>query len=171
MSLLSGVAAKEIVVSTLGVLYAEGPAEAQLATAAEESQDAQSPRPAVAPADDAAAMKPVAAGGAVSEAVTAETSAATVGEVSASAQTVAPDDDAEAEEFATLSARLRASGDFDTASALAFLVFILVYFPCIATVAAIGSEAGWKWALLSVFYNTALAWVVSWVTYHLATWL
>ena len=171
VALLSGVAAKEIVVSTLGVLYAEGPAEAQLATAAEESQDAQSPRPAVAPADDAAAMKPVAAGGAVSEAVTAETSAATVGEVSASAQTVAPDDDAEAEEFATLSARLRASGDFDAASALAFLVFILVYFPCIATVAAIGSEAGWKWALLSVFYNTALAWVVSWVTYHLATWL
>jgi len=37
-----------------------------------------------------------------------------------------------------LAQRLTASGDFTHASALAFLVFILLYFPCIATVAAIG---------------------------------
>lgn len=69
---------------------------------------------------------------------------------------------AEEEEADSLSQRLLASGDFTTASALAFLVFILLYMPCIATVAAIGAEAGWKWAAASVVYNTTLAWFVAW---------
>ena len=66
-----------------------------------------------------------------------------------------------------LPARLKASGDFDTASALSLLVFILLYFPCIATIAAIGAEAGWKWAVGAVVYNTALAWGMAWLTYHI----
>lgn len=103
VALLSGVAAKEIVVSTLGVLYSE-------------NGD---------PADEAA----------------------------------------------TLPRRLRASGDFPTATALAFLVFILLYFPCIATVTAIGAEAGWHWALAAVVYDTLLAWLAAWGVYHLALWL
>ena len=69
---------------------------------------------------------------------------------------------------ASLSRRLLASGDFSKAAALAFLVFILLYVPCIATVVAIGTEAGWKWAVASIFYNTAVAWVVAWVVYHIA---
>ena len=68
----------------------------------------------------------------------------------------------------SLSQRLLASGDFTTASALAFLVFILLYMPCIATVAAIGAEAGWKWAAASVVYNTTLAWFVAWIVYRIA---
>ena len=54
------------------------------------------------------------------------------------------------------------------ASALAFLIFILLYMPCIATVAAIGAEAGWKWAAASVVYNTTLAWFVAWIVYRIA---
>ncbi len=63
------------------------------------------------------------------------------------------------------------SGDFPTATALAFLVFILLYFPCIATVTAIGAEAGWHWALAAVVYDTLLAWLAAWGVYHLALWL
>ncbi len=70
-----------------------------------------------------------------------------------------------------LSGKLVASGDYTPASALAFLVFVLLYFPCIATIAAIGSEAGWKWAVGAVLYDTALAWGVAWVVYHVVGWL
>lgn len=77
----------------------------------------------------------------------------------------------EDEETVNLSRKLLASGDFTQASALAFLVFILLYFPCIATIAAIGAEAGWKWATAAVVYNTVLAWVVAWAVYRLFMWL
>ena len=76
---------------------------------------------------------------------------------------------AEEEEADSLSQRLLASGDFTTASALAFLVFILLYMPCIATVVAIGSEAGWRWAAASVIYDTAVAWLMAWAVYHIAS--
>jgi ferrous iron transport protein B len=53
------------------------------------------------------------------------------------------------------------------AVALAFMLFVLLYFPCIATLAAIRNESGsWRWALFSVVYNTALAWVVAFVVYQ-----
>lgn len=103
VSLLAGVAAKEVVVSTLGVLY--------------------------------------------------------VG-----------DDDADA-----LSTRLRTPSrltgqmPFSQASALAFMVFVLLYFPCIATFSALIRESGsWKYGLFSFFYNTALAWVLGFITYRIA---
>lgn len=67
----------------------------------------------------------------------------------------------------TLSERIVESGDFSTAAAMAFLVFILLYFPCLATVAAIGAEAGWRWAAAAVAYDTLLAWLVSWGVYNL----
>jgi len=51
---------------------------------------------------------------------------------------------------------------FTTPTALAFLIFILMYFPCIGVVSAIRNESGsWKWALLSVFYTTSLAWIAA----------
>lgn len=106
VAILTGVPAKEIVVSTMGVLYPEG-----------EAID-QSP-----------------------------------------------------EEGVSLSERLKASGDFTPASALAFLVFVLFYFPCIATVAAIASEIGWRWAAVSILYNTGVAWLLSYLTYLLFSWL
>ena len=43
-----------------------------------------------------------------------------------------------------------------------FLLFVLLYFPCVATIAAIKGESGsWKWALFAAGYTTVLAWVVS----------
>ncbi|MDR2911124.1 MAG: ferrous iron transport protein B [Bacteroidales bacterium] len=45
---------------------------------------------------------------------------------------------------------------------LAFLVFILIYFPCIGVVATIKNESGsWKWALFSILYTTTLAWIAA----------
>ena len=131
VALLSGLPAKEIVVSTLGVLYSEGavttPAEGEIIGGADGT----------------------------TEIVVAESAAKE------------PSEPAGDEETASLSQRLLASGDFSTASALAFLVFILLYVPCIATVVAIGSEAGWKWAAASVVYNTAMAWLVAWIVYRI----
>lgn len=98
VSLLSGVAAKEIVVSTIGVLYAE-----------------------------------------------------------------------EDSESGALAKKLQTSGDFNPASALAFLVFVLLYFPCIATIAAIGSEAGWRWAFAALIYNTLTAWGIAWLFYEIGS--
>ena len=61
---------------------------------------------------------------------------------------------------------LKESGDFTPCSAAAFLVFILLFFPCIATIAAISHETGsWKWALFSIIYNTAVAWVAAFIVY------
>lgn len=58
---------------------------------------------------------------------------------------------------------------FTSASALAFLVFILIYFPCIGVVAAIKNESGsWKWAALSVFYTTSLAWIAAFIVYNIS---
>ena len=65
------------------------------------------------------------------------------------------------EDEATLSKTLKDSGDFTQRSAITFMVFILLYFPCIATIAAINCEAGRKWALFSIVYNTTLAWIVA----------
>ena len=110
VAILSGVAAKEIVVSTMGVLYTD--------------------------------KMEVPYHGEFAEEVNAETDRG-------------------------LPARLAASGDFSPASALAFLVFILIYFPCIATIVAIASEIGWRWATASILYNTLLAWAAAFVTYHL----
>ncbi len=108
VSLLSGVAAKEIMVSTLGVLYSEEGAESD---------------------------------GSSEEVVNNPTQ---------------------------LRSRLAESGDFTTPSALALLVFTLLYLPCVATIAAIGSESGWKWAVTSAIYSTVVAWVCAFAVYHLS---
>lgn len=74
-----------------------------------------------------------------------------------------------------LSHRLKASDpvtgkpDFTAPAALAFLFFILLYCPCIATVTAISRETGsWKWGAFSVIYNTLIAWIVAFMAYRIA---
>ena len=75
---------------------------------------------------------------------------------------------AEDVEVASLSKHLNASGNYSRAAALAMIIFVLLYFPCIATIAAIAQEAGgWKWALFSIVYNTTLAWVMAFVAYRI----
>ena len=61
----------------------------------------------------------------------------------------------------------RMANDISTATAVAFLIFSLLYMPCFATIMAIGSELNWKWAVGSAIYNTAVAWVMAWVAYHI----
>lgn len=52
-------------------------------------------------------------------------------------------------------------------TAYSFLLFVLLYFPCVATLAAIRAETGsWKWAAFSALYTTGLAWIVSAVVYQ-----
>ena len=56
------------------------------------------------------------------------------------------------------------------AGALAYMVFILLYFPCIATFVAIRRESGgWKWAILTAVYTIALAWVAAFITFRIAS--
>jgi ferrous iron transport protein B len=56
------------------------------------------------------------------------------------------------------------------AGALAYMVFILLYFPCIATFVAIKSETGgWKWALFTAVYTIVLAWLMAFATYNIAS--
>lgn len=66
-----------------------------------------------------------------------------------------------------LAAAIRADG-ITPLSAFCFLVFVLIYFPCIATITAIKQESGhWKWALFTAFYTTGLAWLVSLIIYQI----
>ncbi len=53
--------------------------------------------------------------------------------------------------------------------AYGFMLFILIYFPCMAVIAAIRKEAGSKWALFTVFYTTGLAWVVAFCVYQIGS--
>ena len=56
--------------------------------------------------------------------------------------------------------------------ALSFMVFVLLYFPCIATVTAVGREAGsYKWSLFVMVYTCLLAWVTSFLVYQIGSWL
>ena len=58
--------------------------------------------------------------------------------------------------------------NFTPLVAYAFLLFVLIYFPCIATIVAIRHESGsWHWALFAALYTTGLAWIVSALVYQL----
>lgn len=55
---------------------------------------------------------------------------------------------------------------FTPLSALAFLVFVLLYVPCVATLGAIRGEFGWKWAVFSAVYQTVTAWLLAVLVYQ-----
>ena len=57
---------------------------------------------------------------------------------------------------------------FNPIVAYSFMLFILLYFPCIAALAAIRREAGTKWMVFEIFYTTAVAWLVSFIFYQIA---
>ena len=118
VGVVSGVAAKELVVSTLGVMYA----------------------------DD----QPVDSGDEVSS------------DVSSQSEVSGP-----VAETRLQRALLKS---VTPAGALAYMVFILLYFPCIATFVAIKQEGGgWKWAILTAAYTIVLAWVAAFITFNLAS--
>ncbi|WP_130829853.1 ferrous iron transport protein B [Prevotella rectalis] len=120
VGLISGVGAKEIVASTMGVLYTD---------------------------DDSFGESDLDAGNGKYELLRRQMTANV-----AKLHNISPE---EAEPVAKL-------------TAYAFLLFVLLYFPCVATIAAIRSETGsWKWALFAAAYTTALAWVVSAVVFQI----
>ena len=53
--------------------------------------------------------------------------------------------------------------------AFVFMLFVLLYFPCIAAVTAIAKESNWKWALFSIGYTTTVAWVVCFLVYQIGS--
>jgi ferrous iron transport protein B len=53
-------------------------------------------------------------------------------------------------------------------AAVAFMLFILLYFPCIATFVAIKNETGkWKWAIAICAYTMVVAWVCAFIGFHI----
>lgn len=77
-------------------------------------------------------------------------------------------------EDSSLAARLTAINpatghpDFTVAAALSFMIFILLYCPCTATIVAVVKETGkWYYGLFSIVYNTAVAWLIGFGAYQL----
>ena len=75
-------------------------------------------------------------------------------------------DAAEDEGDTALQSALKA--DIPMAAALAYMVFVLLYFPCIATFVAIKNETGeWRWAILLCLYTILVAWVFAFAAYRI----
>ena len=127
VGILSGIGAKELVVSSLGVMYS-----------AEEAEDEESG----------------------SLAVTSDSHLQDAQSTSEVRQT---------EDSGDTMLQRALQRAMTPASALAFMVFVLLYFPCIATFVAIKQEAGgWKWAIGSAVYTIILAWVMAFIVYRIA---
>jgi ferrous iron transport protein B len=65
------------------------------------------------------------------------------------------------DETVGLAATLRQQEVFSPATAFGFMMFVLLYFPCVATIATLRREIGWGWALFSTVNSIALAWLVA----------
>lgn len=60
---------------------------------------------------------------------------------------------------------------FTPLTAFSFMLFVLLYFPCVATIATLRREAGRGWAWFTVFHSLALAWLVSFIVYQVGTFI
>ena len=56
---------------------------------------------------------------------------------------------------------------FSPLASYCFMLFVLIYFPCVAVIAAIKKESSWGWAVFTMVYTTTIAWVVAFVTYQI----
>lgn len=93
--------------------------------------------------------------------------ASTMGVLYADDETIADDNADNAKKYELLRQKMTADG-ITPLIAFAYLLFVLIYFPCIATIAAIKGETGsWRWAAFAALYTTALAWIVSACVYQL----
>lgn len=70
----------------------------------------------------------------------------------------------------TMSVIMDPAESFTPVTALAFVFFVLLYFPCIGVFSAVAKESGsWKWAVFMAVYTTAAAWIVSFAVYHVGS--
>ena len=142
-SLITGVIAKEIVVGTMAEIYAPG-------------EDAAEPEGRVPTFGEDLGEIAVGLGGAVRDA--AVNLGSTFGVAS-----MAIEEEAEAE--TPLQAALR--GTFTPLGAVAFMVFVLLYMPCVVVAIAMRQEfGGWKWFGVSFAWQTAVAWTVAFVIFQ-----
>jgi ferrous iron transport protein B len=58
---------------------------------------------------------------------------------------------------------------FSPIVAFSLMLFVLIYFPCIATITAIRKEASLKWAIFTMFYTTSIAWIVAFAVYQIGS--
>ncbi|HBG69800.1 MAG: ferrous iron transport protein B [Bacteroidetes bacterium GWF2_43_63] len=86
---------------------------------------------------------------------------------------IGPDEDASSQGLIEkLQNQVHSSGElqgqkvFTPIVAFGFMLFILIYFPCIAVIAAIRKESNWGWAVFTMVYTTALAWLVAFAVYQ-----
>lgn len=92
--------------------------------------------------------------------------ASTMGVLYADDESIADDEEDNIDKYPILRKKMEADG-ITPLIAFAYLLFVLIYFPCIATIAAIKGETGsWKWALFAAGYTTLLAWIVSAIVYQ-----
>lgn len=68
----------------------------------------------------------------------------------------------------SLVSTVRSNDAFNMANTLAFLIFILIYFPCVATIATLWREAGRKWAVFTLIHSNLLAWILAFLVYRIA---
>ena len=95
--------------------------------------------------------------------------ASTMGVLYADDESVADDNEADSEKYNKLYVKMTNDG-ITPLIAFSYLLFVLIYFPCIATIAAIKGETGsWKWAMFAALYTTLLAWIVSAVFYQIGS--
>jgi ferrous iron transport protein B len=141
-ALITGFAAKEIVVSTLSQIYVGG------------AEEAAAPAETPSLGQDLAEI----GGGLVEATVSAgKILASLVPGVSFGEAAEAPQDTA---------LGLALQQHFTPLSALALLVFVLLYVPCVATLGAIRHEFGGRWAAAAAAYQTAVAWAAAFVLYQ-----
>ena len=95
--------------------------------------------------------------------------ASTMGVLYADDETVADDTSNSPEKYDVLRQKMQADG-ITPLTAFSYLLFVLIYFPCIATIAAIKGETGsWRWAAFAAVYTTVLAWLVSAAVYQVGS--
>jgi ferrous iron transport protein B len=155
VGIFSGVLAKEVVVGSLDSLYSN--------LAAEDADDGTSDQPFVfwSAIGDSLATVPSNLADAVG--TVTDPLGMRVGDVGTTAA-AAEEQDVEAGVFGAMSDR------FDgRIGAFAYLLFVLLYFPCVATIGAIVREAGRPWALFVAAWTTGVAYYVATVFYQLAT--
>ncbi|HJV76785.1 MAG TPA: ferrous iron transport protein B [Paludibacter sp.] len=67
------------------------------------------------------------------------------------------------------SGELKGQKVFTPLVSFGFMLFVLIYFPCVAVIAAIKKESSWRWALFTMVYTTAIAWLVAFATYQIGS--
>lgn len=155
-SIISGIVAKEVVVSTMGTIYV-GEEETQPFYTNIIVRGIQKKIPLLR--DEPSFWQDVGelGKGLLTATRDAAVSLFTIGFVSMSAE----------EDLANESLKQALKGDFTPLSAYAFLVFVLLYMPCMVVLAAMKGELKtWKWAGISVAYQMLLAWVMAFIVYQ-----